>query len=77
MTVLSRFICLIVILGVGLLGQTTRAVELAGVTLAPTATLTDGSVLVLNGAGVRKKFFVDVYIGALYLPSPATRPTSS
>ncbi len=28
--------------------------------------------LVLNGAGVRKKFFVKVYVGALYLERPAT-----
>lgn len=29
-----------------------------------------GSELVLNGAGVRSKFFVSVYVGALYLPQP-------
>lgn len=29
--------------------------------------------LVLNGAGYRKKFFVDVYVGALYLAAPATQ----
>jgi hypothetical protein len=31
-----------------------------------------GPKLVLNGAGVRKKFFVKVYVGALYLPNKAT-----
>ncbi len=25
--------------------------------------------LTLNGAGIRKKFFMDIYIGALYLPA--------
>ena len=25
--------------------------------------------LVLNGAGIREKFFIDIYIGALYLPA--------
>ena len=29
-----------------------------------------GQQLVLNGAGVRKKFFVSVYVAALYLPQP-------
>lgn len=29
--------------------------------------------LVLNGAGYRKKLFVEVYVGALYLTAPATQ----
>ena len=28
--------------------------------------------LLLNGAGMRSKFFIDVYVGALYLPQPQT-----
>jgi len=28
-----------------------------------------GNELVLNGAGVREKFFMDIYVGALYLPA--------
>ena len=32
----------------------------------------DDTTLVLNGAGIRKKFFLDIYIGALYLPSAKT-----
>jgi Chalcone isomerase-like len=31
----------------------------------------DGTPLVLNGAGVRSKFFVKVYVAALYLPKPS------
>lgn len=30
-------------------------------------------LLLLNGAGYRKKFFVEVYVGALYLAAPATQ----
>ena len=30
--------------------------------------------LVLNGAGIRKKFFMSIYIGALYLPSKNSNP---
>ncbi|GGI67802.1 chalcone isomerase family protein [Shewanella gelidii] len=27
--------------------------------------------LILNGAGIRSKFFMDLYVGSLYLPAPA------
>ncbi len=47
----------------------TRALEVEGVQIAEQATLADGTTLVLNGAGVRVKFFFDIYIGALYLPA--------
>ena len=47
-----------------------QALEIKGVTLPESVALgADGAPLVLNGAGIRKKFFVKVYIGALYLPS--------
>ena len=45
-----------------------NAVEVEGVQVADTANVS-GQTLVLNGAGVRTKFFFDIYIGALYLPS--------
>jgi hypothetical protein len=44
------------------------AVEVAGVTLEPTVTV-NSRVLKLNGYGIRKKFFIKVYIGSLYTPS--------
>ena len=34
----------------------------------------DGQVLLLNGAGLRKKFFFDIYVAALYLPEPESNP---
>ncbi|HEX6929025.1 MAG TPA: chalcone isomerase family protein, partial [Gammaproteobacteria bacterium] len=40
------------------------AAELAGVTLPDTASV-GGQELVLNGMGLREKFWVDVYVGAL------------
>jgi hypothetical protein len=43
--------------------------EVAGVNVPDRITL-DGMPLVLNGAGIRTKFFVKVYVGALYLPAP-------
>lgn len=45
--------------------------ELAGVTLPDTATV-GGQPLVLNGLGLREKYFVDVYVGGLYLPARTT-----
>jgi hypothetical protein len=42
------------------------AASLAGVTIPDTASV-NGHNLVLNGAGLRKKMFIKVYTGALYL----------
>ena len=51
-----------------------RAATVAGVEVPQTLRLgPPGPDLVLNGAGVRKKFFVKVYVGALYLPRPRHR----
>ncbi len=43
--------------------------EVAGVTLPETITLGVKPPLVLNGAGIRNRFFIKVYLGALYLPA--------
>lgn len=43
------------------------AVEIEGIDVPPKAVV-GGQKLVLNGAGVRSKFFFDIYVGALYLP---------
>ena len=42
--------------------------QLAGVTL-PDAAEAGGQQLVLNGMGLREKFFIDVYVAGLYLPA--------
>jgi hypothetical protein len=45
------------------------SVTIEGVEIPDTLTVTNGGpVLVLNGAGIREKLFLDIYIGALYLP---------
>jgi Chalcone isomerase-like len=46
------------------------AVEVAGVQIAPTVSI-GSRTLVLNGTGIRKKFFFKVYVGALYLERKA------
>lgn len=48
-----------------------NAVEVAGVNLDPAVTV-NGQQLKLNGYGMRKKFFVKVYIGSLYASKPLT-----
>ncbi len=45
-----------------------QAREIAGVTL-PDSVSVGGQALQLNGVGLREKYYIDVYVGALYLPS--------
>jgi hypothetical protein len=51
------------------------AVEVNGVKV-PESVVVDGMALQLNGAGVRKKFIVKVYVGALYLPRRMSDPAA-
>ena len=44
------------------------ALEIAGVDV-PQSVIVENKALVLNGAGIRKKFFFKIYVGALYLPA--------
>ena len=55
---------------------TASAATVAGVNIADTTTV-NGQNLVLNGAGLRKKLFIKVYTGALYLPAKQANPASS
>lgn len=51
------------------------ASEVAGVKLQD-AIAVNGKNLVLNGAGIRKKLFIKVYVGALYLEKKDANPAS-
>lgn len=52
---------------------TAPATEIEGVKLPDSARVIEGAPeLVLNGAGVRTRFFFRVYVGALYLPKKTT-----
>lgn len=48
------------------------AKEIAGVAIDEKITASDGTVLLLNGAGIRKKAWFKVYIAELYLQNPST-----
>ena len=52
-----------------LLPGAAMAAELAGVRLDDQVTARDATELPLHGAGLREKFFFDIYVGALYLPT--------
>ncbi len=54
------------LLAAAFLAPSAFAVEVAGVPVDEAADL-DGKKLVLNGAGLRKKLFFKVYVGALYV----------
>ncbi len=47
------------------------ALTLAGVNMEDRVTV-GGQTLVLNGAGLRKKLFIKVYVGGLYLPAKSS-----
>lgn len=50
-----------------------RAVEVAGVSVAPSMEV-GGATLALNGAGLRKKVFFKVYVAGLYVARTSVRP---
>lgn len=59
-----------VLAGLLLVATSVSAVEVEGVTLPERLVLPPDEIpLVLNGAGKRSKFFVSIYVGALYLPT--------
>ena len=59
------------IIALCLLSSSTRilAAEVSGVFIDAEIKAENGELLVLNGAGLREKFWVDVYVGSLYLPT--------
>lgn len=54
-----------------LLPNISSAKDISGIQVADTMMLENQS-LQLNGAGVRSKFFMDLYVGSLYVPSQAS-----
>lgn len=48
------------------------AAEVSGVFIDNEIETQSGQTLHLNGAGLREKFWVDVYVGSLYLPSASS-----
>jgi hypothetical protein len=68
-----RNLAVIILLVLGF--SSLQAREVAGVDLPENAVLEKGMVpLVLNGTGIRKKFFFSIYVASLYLPSKSDDP---
>jgi hypothetical protein len=65
--------CIRIVLALALATMTAAAQAPAGVNLADSVNV-NGQTLVLNGTGVRTKFVVKVYVGALYLPAKQSWP---
>lgn len=57
-----------------LLAVPCTGMELGGVMVQESILTDDGAKLQLNGAGIREKFFFDIYVAALYLEQPGTGP---
>ncbi len=63
----------IIILAVLIISPAAGAMQVAGVTL-PDGLTAGKDKLILNGAGIRKKFFFKIYAGGLYLKQKNTDP---
>ena len=64
---------LAVALSLLLLSSHAWALDVAGVNVAPTVSVHQ-KTLALNGAGIRKKLFIKVYVGSLYTERKVTTP---
>jgi hypothetical protein len=67
-----RFTSLLFLWGLMLISFSTQALELAGIRL-DSRTRVGTAELQLNGAGLRTRFFIKVYVAALYLPARQTQ----
>lgn len=65
-----RILCLLCLLMIGL---PANAKEIAGVLVQESIKADDGTVLQLNGAGIRTKMFFDIYVAELYMEKPSAR----
>ncbi len=61
-------------LALALMLSQAQAGELAGVTMADTIKTDAGTELMLNGMGLREKYWIDIYVGGLYAPAKSTDP---
>ena len=64
---------LAVALSLLLLSSQAFALDVAGVNVAPTVSSRQ-KTLTLNGAGIRKKLFIKIYVGSLYTERKVTTP---
>lgn len=70
MTSLTRI--LVLLAGLALTGFSS-ARDMAGVAVEP-RTRVEGHELALNGAGIRSRFMIKIYVAALYVAEPSNKP---
>lgn len=70
----KQFLTLLLVTVIGLFSATAQTTEVGGVKVQQKVTL-EGQNLVLNGAGIREKMWIDLYVGALYLPKKSNNAT--
>ena len=63
----------VIILSIIMVATICQAVEIAGVSM-PQSISVDQRELILNGAGVRSKFFMELYVAGLYLKKKDSDP---
>jgi len=68
-TMLTRMMTFLI--GLALAGSC-HAMDLAGVTVEP-RTRVEGHELALNGAGIRSRFMIKIYVAALYVVEPSNK----
>lgn len=66
---MKKLLSILAMVGIGVV-VSARAATYQGITVPDTVTV-GGQTLVLNGMGLRTKFFFKIYAGALYLPQKA------
>lgn len=72
---MRRLAALLLALPLAFAAQAAQALEVAGVKVEESAELA-GKKLLLNGAGLRKKVFFKVYVGALYVEQRSGDPAA-
>jgi hypothetical protein len=70
MTIKKIVLCLLLLTSLSGMAQ----LEVGGIKV-PYTYKTDETTLVINGAGIREKYFIDLYVGALYLKGKTTDAT--
>lgn len=70
MTLMARLAILLLVAALAAAAPA-GAAEVSGIEI-PDQVRLDDQTLILNGAGVRRKFFFRIYVGALYLPRATT-----
>ena len=73
---MKKIVLTLILTGFVFSAPTSAKTEIGGVTLPDTIKVGD-ETLVLNGGGIREKFWLDMYVGGLYCPKKKQIPKKS